>query len=310
MAFKRTLSTRPARASRKTSSGSARSAFAIGAAVFVFLGLILTVLIWVPAMESGLAARASGAPAKVVIEWPLAAADPADKSGSPRSWVPMPVRDELLALADRELAKRTDPFNPSGLKAVSEALLNTGWFEQVAAVRRTKGTIRIEANWRTPAAVVRRNGVDYLVSHSGHLLPLAYQRGLAPVIVVVGAAEEPPMSGGQITPGVVWPGDDIRAALDTVALISSRPWRDQVTAIDVGQYAAKKRIALVSKWNGRAMLGGAPNDTIPGEVAIDVKLRRLDELNRQFGQIDAKHRLVEVAGPVVLVDDVTTAQAP
>jgi hypothetical protein len=169
----------------------------------------------------------------------------------------------------------------------------------------------VKAEWRTPAAVVRRNGVDYLIALGGQLLPVSYQRGQAPVTAIVGASQEPPMVGGQLAPGMIWEGEDIKAALDTIAIIASRSWRDQVTAIDVSDYLTKKKLALVTKWNGRAVLGGAPRDMIPGEVAAEMKLKRLDELVRQFGQIDAKHRLVEVAGPVILVDDVSaSAQLP
>jgi hypothetical protein len=286
-----------------------RAALSAGAMVFVFAGLALGAMIWVPSMESRLASRAAGSQPKINIQWPVA--DPADKGDPTKSWVPMPVRDELMALACREVDRHSDPFSPAGLRAISDSLSRTGWFEQVSSVTRTGDAINFTASWRTPAAVVRRNGVDYLISSGGYLLPVSYQRGQAPVIAIVGASQEPPMVGGQLAPGLVWDGDDIRAALDTIALISTRSWRPQVTAIDISDYAAKKKLSLVTKWNGRAVLGGGPRDTTPGEVAIDVKIKRLDELVRQFGQIDAKHRLVEVAGPVMLVDDVgATAQLP
>jgi len=292
----------------KSTNPNFRAAFSVGASVFVFVGLLLTLLIWVPSMQASLAARAAAGPAKINIQWPQS--DPNDKSADAKSWVPFPVRDELLAIATRELEKHSDPYSPAGLHAVSDTLMRTGWFEEVANVRRTSDGIQISAHWRTPAAVVRRNGVDYLISQGGYLLPVSYQRGQAPVIAIVGASQEPPMVGGQLAPGVIWPGDDIRAAISTLASINSRNWRNQVTAIDISDYATKKKIALVSKWNGRAVIGGAPGDIVPGEVTLDMKLRRLDELVRQFGQIDAKHRLVEVAGPVMLVDDVNTAQLP
>lgn len=299
----RTLSTR-----KSKNTKSYGPALSVGASFFVFIGLLLTLLIWVPSMQSSLASRAAAGPSKVNIQWPQA--DPADKSQDAKSWVPMPVRDELLALATRELEKHSDPYSPAGLHAVSDTLMGTGWFEEVTAVRRTAEGISIAAHWRTPAAVVRRNGVDYLISQGGYLLPVSYQRGQAPVIAIVGASQEPPMIGGQLAPGIVWAGDDIRAAISTLAAIAGRPWRNQVTAIDVSDYATKKKLALVTKWNGRAVIGGAPGDIVPGEVTLELKLRRLDELVRQFGQIDAKHRLVEVAGPVMLVDDVNTAQLP
>jgi len=258
-------------------------------------------------MEASLASRSNAAPLKVEFQWPASGGDPVPGGPDRNTWVPTPVRDELLARTTSELERLADPFSIAGLKSASASLLRTGWFEGAPSLKRVGDSVKVTARWRTPAAVVRREGVDYLISQGGHLLPVAYQRGQAPVIAIVGAAHEPPTVNGQSAPGEVWQGEDIIAALDTLAVIAQRPWRDQVSAIDVTEYAARKRIALVSKWNGRAILGGAPRDTIPGEVALDMKLRRLDELVRQFGQIDAKHRLVEVAGPVMLVDDVTTA---
>ncbi len=289
--------------SKTMTSDAFRRVFSVSAGVFVFVGLILAVLIWVPSMEASLASRAAAGPLKVAFAWPAAgnAKSPTD------TWVPPPVRDELTARAVSELERNANPYSAVGLRAVSESLLSTGWFESAPQVRRRGETCEVNATWRTPAAVVRRDGVDYLISQAGHLLPVAYQRGQAPVIAITGAAHEPPASGGQVSPGSLWQGDDIRAALDTIAAISSRSWRDQIEAVDITEYAALRRITLVSRWSGRAVIGGAPRDSIPGEVAFDMKLRRIDELVRQFGQVDAKHRLVEVAGPVILVDDVTTA---
>lgn len=287
--------------SKSVTTESFRRFFSVTAGVFIFVGLVLSVLIWVPSMEAELAKRASAGPAKIHIEWPQAA------GGDGSTWVPGPVRDELLARAMTEIERCADPFSSSALEAASVSLMRTGWFESAPSVVRDGEGYRIAATWRTPAAVVRQDGVDYLISREGHLLPLAYQRGQAPVIAITGAAHQPPRVGGQLAPGQMWAGDEIRAALETIAVISNRPWRDQVAAVDVAEYAGARRIALISKWDGRAVIGGAPRDTIPGEVAFDTKLRRLDELVRQFGQVDAKHRLVEVAGPVILVDDVRTA---
>jgi hypothetical protein len=298
----------PTRKSARTTSDSFRRLFSVSAGVFVFLGLVLSVLIWVPSMEAALAARAGAAPTRIAFQWPAAGPGPDTPASTDlRTWVPSPVRDELMSRVTTELDRFPDAFSIAGLRAASDSLMRTGWFDAPPLLRREGESVRIDGSWRTPAAVVRRNGVDYLIASGGELLPLAYQRGIAPVPAIVGAGHEPPGSGGQVAPGMVWAGDDIRAALDTIAIISPRAWRDQVVGIDVGEYASYKRLALLTKWNGKVVIGGAPRDTIPGEVALDMKLRRLDELHRQFGQIDAKHRLVEVAGPVMLVDDVTTA---
>lgn len=288
--------------SKSVTTDQFRRAFSVAAGVFIFVGLSLSVLIWVPSMEADLAKRATAGAVKVEVDWPLAA------SGEGATWVPGPVQDELLSRATIEIERYADPFSPAALEAASASLMRTGWFASTPSVVRAGDSYRIAAQWRTPAAVVRQEGVDYLISREGHLLPLAYQRGQAPVIAITGAAHQPPKVGGQLAPGTVWAGEDIRAALETIAVVSARPWRDHVAAVDITEYAGARRIALVSKWGGKAVIGGAPRDIIPGEVTFEVKLRRLDELVRQFGQVDAKHRLVEVAGPVILVDDVRTAQ--
>jgi hypothetical protein len=101
----------------------------------------------------------------------------------------------------------------------------------------------------------------------------------------------------------------VKAGLDLLRLISTKPWRDQVAAVDVGEYLSKHRLVLVSKWNGRTVWGGAPDEVVPGEVPSDTKLRRIDVLVKEFGQVDAKRRIVEVAGPILLVDDTATATA-
>jgi len=297
----------PNRKARAVTTEKFRKFFSVSAGIFVFVGITLSVLIWVPSMETALAARATVGAPKIQFAWPAAAG--AAKPGEVHTWLPSPVRDELLARISSELERHPDPFSSDGLRATSDSLMRTGWFDSPPQVRRRGEAVAVSASWRTPAAVVRRNGVDYLISQQGHLLPVAYQRDQAPVTAIIGAVQEPPMASGQVAPGQIWQGDDIRAALDTLGLIAARPWRDQVSAIDVTEYSTYKRLAIISKWNGKTVIGGAPRDTIPGEVAFDMKLRRIDELARQFGQIDARHRLVEVGGPVMLVDDVTTAVA-
>lgn len=287
--------------SKSVTTESFRRLFSVASGVFVSAGLVLSLLIWLPSMEAEVGRRATLGPTKVRFDWPAAA------GGEGATWVPGPVRDELLSRAITEVERCDNPFSHASLEAASASLMRTGWFESPPSVVRDGDVYRIEATWRTPAAVVRQDGVDYLISREGHLLPLAYQRGQAPVIAITGAAHQPPRVGGQLAPGQVWPGEDIRAALETLAFISGRPWKEQVAAIDVAEYPSARRIALISKWEGRTVIGGAPRDIIPGEVTFDVKLRRLDELVRQFGQVDARHRLVEVAGPVILVDDVRTA---
>src|SRR6185369_15015789 len=86
-------------------------------------------------------------------------------------------------------------------------------------------------------------------------------------------------------------------------------WEEQVAAIDVSGYASRKQLVIVTQRGGRIVWGGAINEAIPGQVPAEVRLKRLEVLQRQYGAIDARHRVVEVAGPRTLVDDSATADA-
>jgi hypothetical protein len=285
------------------SGRNVKRALAVLGTVVVFGAAGLAVLVEAPRMQQRIAERSAGASPTVIIDWPLS-------PGAPATWLPAEVQDELLAAAYHELERRPDPFSASALAAIARSLQSTGWFEQIKRVSRQPGNIvRIEASWRTPAAVVRRGNVDYLIARGGELLPLQYQRDRAPLPAIVGAKHESPTSKGQLDYGTPWPGADIRAALDVIALLNTRPWRDQVAAVDVSEYLSSRNLTLVSQWNGRIVWGGAPGDAIPGEVAAEMKLRRLDVLHRQFQRIDARRRIVEVAGPVTLVDDSASSAA-
>jgi hypothetical protein len=122
-----------------------------------------------------------------------------------------------------------------------------------------------------------------------------------------------PMRAGRPAYGEAWggaDGADVRAALSLLALMTDRPWRGQVAAVDVSEYASRKRLALITKWNTRIVWGGAPGDGLFGEPSPTVKLGRLDELNRDWGQIDAGQRVVEVTGPMTTIDDSSAGGSP
>jgi hypothetical protein len=114
---------------------------------------------------------------------------------------------------------------------------------------------------------------------------------------------------GQVVRGTIWPGADIRSGLDLIAAIAARPWASQVEAVDVADYLSKKQLVLVTRTHGRVVWGAAIDEAIPGQVSAEVKLKRLDYIQAQFGAIDARHRIVEIGGPRVLVDDTATASA-
>jgi hypothetical protein len=292
------------KAEQERRAESARRGLTLMATMLVFCGLLAAFVAGVPRLERSLGAQAQAQPLKVAFQWPAGGAAPGE------TWLPIEVRDELLALAHAELERSPDPFSAQGLRGVGHALRRTGWFESIRAVtREAGGVVRVDAAWRDPAAVVRCEGIDYVVAKGGEVLPVAYQRGGSGRMAILGASLTPPKSGGRIVTGGVWPGTDVRAGLELLRTISNKPWRDQVVAVDVTEYLSKRTLALVTRWNGRIAWGGAPGESRPGEASTEAKLVRLDILVKEFGQIDAKRRLVEVAGPILLVDDTATANA-
>jgi hypothetical protein len=293
-----------ARKNKDAAKGAALAAASIaGATVFTLGAAVVGVAVGVPRLQANLAAQAAASPAKAVFSWPMS------EGRTELAWPPESVRHELLADAQRELDRAPDPFNVEALRLVAESAAGSGWFEQIKAVRRERGGIvRIDGQWRSPAAVVRRDH-DYLIARKGEVLDLAYDRGASPFKVIVGARQEAPKAAGRLVAGQVWPGADVRAGLDLLALLSSRPWINQVAGVDVSDYSDKKQLTILTAAGNRIVWGGAPTDAIPGQVSSEVKLKRLDVLQHQFGAIDARHRIVEVCGPRTLVDDSASANA-
>jgi hypothetical protein len=302
------------RKSRKDSDkravgGAALAAgFATGGTIFVLGALGAGVALGIPRLQARLASGVQERPAKAAFTWPAVAADKSGKAAN-ATWLPVAVQQDLLSAAQRRLDTSPDPFSPAALSKIAEVAAGSGWFEQITAVRREEGVVRVEGQWRIPAAVVRRGDIDYLIARKGELLPFAYERGASPLKTIIGARSDAQRAGGRPIPGMVWPGADIRAGLELLALVSTRPWRDQVAGIDVTDYVSKRQLAILTTSGGRIVWGGAPSDSVPGQVSAEVKLKRLDVLQHQFGAIDARHRIVEVAGPRTLVDDSATANA-
>lgn len=189
----------------------------------------------------------------------------------------------LAELVDRPLSG--SPMDRSGLAAAREALMASGWFEEIRQVRRT-GTdeVSIEATWATPFAVVREDGYDYLVDMRGRLLPRCYKAGTAPrgFLRIEGSRQPRPSSYG--TP---WPGDDVSAAMALARLIDERPWRSQIAWIDLTGIPQDGCLRLKTTRGCSIKWGRAPGREGASEVPARQKLDYLAWLNDHSGRIDA-----------------------
>ena len=278
--------------------------FTISMSIAVVGGIAAGVLIGAPRLEAQVAQRTLMQPPQIDFNWPQSAGT------GDASWLPRDIQDVMLASALQELQRQPDPFSAGGLKAIADSALRSGWIENIRAVRRERdGSIRIDADWRVPTAVVRRDTSDYLVGRRGEILPIIFPRDGSPLKAIVGASKEPLMQGGRPAVGQIWPGADVQAGLELLTLISARPWSEQVAAIDVSEYTSRKELALITKWNNKVIWGGAPGDTIPGQLSTAAKLGRIDALQKRYTRIDVNKRLVDVTSVYTLVEDTATADA-
>ncbi len=296
------------RAARAAQAEQFRRVMTAAATTAVFGTLAVGVLIGVPRLQQGLAVKGAAEQVRVAFDWPGVSGGAAGAGNS--TWLPPEARDELMAAACMEVERNPDPFSPATLRRVAETAQASGWFERVRAVRREAGGIvRVDGAWRVPVGVVRREGTDYLLALGGEVLPLSFPKGTSGFKAITGAQLDPAKAGGHIAPGVVWPGADVKAGLELMALISTKPWHNQVVAVDVSEYLTNKQLSLITTRRGRVVWGGGPSDVIPGQVSTQAKLLRLDALYQQHQMIDAGHRSVWVSGPVTTVDDSATANA-
>jgi hypothetical protein len=190
-----------------------------------------------------------------------------------------------------------DPLAHDDLVASRESLLASGWFEDVAQVRRAApDLLEIHASFARPYALVRDHEGDHLVDHTGRLLPLKFPVGSnARSKVILGTRYARPERLRE-----PWEGADLAAALAVLQLIESKPWLDQVAAVDVSDFLDHDRIKLLTTRGSTIIWGRAPGDERVGEVPAAQKLAYLDYHVRETGQIDRGHKEVEIVGDIVI----------
>lgn len=239
-------------------------------------------------------------PLVVTFDWPrLAGAGNADST-----WMNVQERDRLGSIALAHLTP--DPFDRESLVAAQVALTNTGWFAESPTVRRQPGgLIEISGDWRTPAAVVRRDGWEWLVSRDGTLLPVRYPIGAAgalPVIVGVYAGE-PRRSDGSPALGAVWAGGDAPAAISLFDILRQSEHMNEVAHIDVSGYVRDGLLTIVTQDEARIVWGSPPGSEAPGEVPDAVKLERFDRLFADPTWIGQGRPPIEIHTAQVLIDE-------
>jgi len=196
-----------------------------------------------------------------------------------------------------------DPVNRRELIHVAQYLEREPWVQRIRQVRRGPGgQIEVDADFRTPAAIVEARDGYHLVDHDAVRLPGVYAwEHLHPlrIPVIIGATTAPPTTGSR------WRGQAVLDGVKLARVIIRQPFAGQVQAIDISARDRRDRVQLVLHTRadhaapGLVYWGLAPGDAAPIEPETGVKLSRLLDLyhSPEYGSIDAGGQVVMVNGP-------------
>lgn len=226
---------------------------------------------------------------RVAFDWPPLAGKTTSRTadGEPATWMNAEQRAGLERVALRLLSG--NPFDRQSLERTRSALAETGWFAEGPWLKRYEdGVVVVSGVWRVPAAAVRTASGERLVASGGETLPVVYPQGRSRMPIITGVrAAEPPL-------GEAWPGGEVQAGLALLAFLHPMPGFDHVASVDVSQFAASKRLSLVTVTGGRVLWGGPPGEFLPGQAPAATKRQRLAAVFRQFGQLDAGRPEIDV----------------
>lgn len=205
----------------------------------------------------------------------------------PPTWLDADIVEEIEADAARVL--RADPFDRASLLEAGEVVAESGWFSSVGQVRRQgPDLVEIETESRTPAAMVRWQGYDYLVDVDGHRLPFQIRarrgepRGDLPV-TIIGVGTAPGRAGDR------WESHALRSGLSLLSVMDGHAWMPQVDAIDVSQHDSTHHLAILTDRGSRFEWGPPPGAERVAEPTARKKLSFLDDAaaGHPSGRIDA-----------------------
>lgn len=204
--------------------------------------------------------------------------------------------ETMEPVAQAALARFIDtPWSDPALCAdIADALDATGWVRSVERVHRfADGRVEIACTFRSPIAMVQGDHGFYLIDADCVRLPGQYtnEPGFP---LLVGAASSPPMAGD------VWPGDDIRAGVALVKLISAERFRDQISGILVGNYGGRRdphraQLALATDRAGGRIIWGSPIGEEIEENTVAQKLDLLRSNYQRYGRVDAHRAVLDVS---------------
>ncbi len=210
------------------------------------------------------------------------------------------------------------------LKSVA-ALKKNPWVAGVNQVRRVYGdqpgdTLEVDCDFRAPVALVKWGPAYSLIDNDGYLLPEQYtdaqlekitvgRDGRTCLRVIEGVRQPPPEMGHK------WAGTDLAAGLDLVKLLYGRLFVDEITRIDVSNFAGRinrgdPQLVMVTRYGTQVWWGRPLNaKDFFVEVSPARKLEMLRAVVQKEGRIDANQPYLDVRYDNLLIPTTQPTQA-
>jgi hypothetical protein len=216
-------------------------------------------------------------------------------------------------------------FDRELLVDVATSLQRNPWIKTVrqvrrAYVRRPGDTIEIDCDFRAPVAIVHWKDYFWLVDGDGVKLPEQFTAAQVPHILkgrdgmmnirIIEGVRQPPVESGH-----QWPGDDLAAGLDLVKLLYGKPFAEAVMKVDVSNFAGRDnpreaQLTLATCY-GTGIKWGRPVNAKDFfvEVSTAQKLKYLQQVQQQYGRIDAGQPWIDIRFDRITYPTVVTAEA-
>ena len=254
--------------------GGAKSSFAFYATCGTFLAAVAFLVIFVPRMRSYLENRSF-----------VQANDISLRFVNAPAWVDQ-MRHEEFRRAVANAVGDGSSVDPARLAIAQAALDQTGWFRKIRQVSlEGVGGFAVDAEFRTPFALVVHNGREHLIDTDGHRLQADWTLGERPEnphwVTFLNVEAPPP---GE--PGTHWPGADLASGIELLKAVWNRPWEKQITAIDVSRIE-QDGLVILTRGGGFIYWGYPPGLPTSAEPPAEAKLRNLDYMFEKTGFIDS-----------------------
>lgn len=198
------------------------------------------------------------------------------------------------------------------------------WIKEVKQVRRLYGaapgdTLEIDCDYRAPIALVHWGEYFWLIDGEGVRLPEQFTAQQVKGIVVgqdkkvnirvIEGVSKPPVEAGH-----KWPGEDLAAGIQMVKMLYGQPYAEEIVKVNVSNFEGRNemkepQLALITKYNTTIRWGEPLNLKFFVEAPPAIKVERLQEIFKQYGQVDAKQPWIDIRGEVVTKPVPGTAHA-